>query len=983
MHRGGRDIEGGSHWSGWAASLCLGAVIAALGLTLHDGGPEAHPAPVVGELTFSGMGKESDFLLVWLLVAGTLGAFALIGRCRSWAVDRPQTRAAFDEYLTFAVLPAVLWCASQVLGRPFAGPPYFADLSLLYFSAVLVLLLLGASVAWRMGAHAAETYRETVAATVGAPVLAALSVICVTTAAARLFLLPDMMSGRFVGAAAATAFLFVAAASFLVLSGRVSKPGPGRIFAIAQAGLPLAFLALVLPPAAEGLPWDRTTPLTLAFLAPLVLAALFGYAALVSVWRRSDPVLPVMSIAAIAILVLFADGRPTPYGMDNPLDFYHHGEWLIPWQQWADFGKLPYIDYSPSHGLVDYLSGMLNDLLLDGTLAGFEQARQLVRGASALAAAVAIGRLAGPVPALLALLLFPVTGRYPIFIAVFCGLVFLTRHSLQSRPVRWLWCYLGAGTVLVLFAPGQGAMAVIACAPLALLHLWNAARETPRKLVAAGGGVLVLAGALLLLGPGEVVLAQVRFMLENRPLYGAVHGLDWGHSLAHDWPVNGAFWELVRNLWLPVALLSLAFAATRLWHGRFDIAGILREDRLVSFGGVAGLFLLLVVPHTIGRIDAGGPSRAGALSVFALALVGLPLAWSMAARVRTGLVVALVAALGLLGPAFAHRLGVGDLLRVPQTVRSIAPGERAVDGVSVGLPALGRTIVREPLVARMVPLKAALDGWLRPGETYLDLSNANAQYFYTERAVPVESGAVLTLPAAAMQIRSVARLRRAPPPVLLLGTLPSGAGPFTLPLRAPILAEWVFEQIRDGIYDVVFVEPFLFAVRPERLTGPLPADAGQKDFLARLFAPPHLAKLPAVWGASFDEDWSGPRAEIESLEGAAGAQEVAAGRFEMSGHRARFEIEPGPDADFLLFELTCATGKATGRGRVTVDGGVSLEFDLLSGLHVVPLDADPLVLYAGRVETLRLGLDLDPRCSGASVSRFEKAARRHGASVQR
>ncbi|WP_193180968.1 hypothetical protein [Nisaea sediminum] len=981
MERTGRHGKCEGHWSEWAASLCLGAAVAALLQKVHVGGPETHPSPVVGELTFSGAGKGGDFLLVWAFAAGTLGAFAAIAFFRFRFADDPETRASFREYLTWALLPAVFWCASQVLGRPFSGPPYFADLSLLHLSAALILLLLGASVACRLGQLAADRYRDWVAVAVGAPVLAALSAICVTTAGARLFLVPEMMSGRGVGALAAAAFLLVYLGSILVLTGRLPERYLGRIFAAAQLGLPLAFFALILPPAAEGLPWERTAPLTAAFLAVPALAALIGYAALVPAWKRKGATLPVMSIAAIAILVLFADGRPTPYGMDNPLDYYHHGEWLIPWQQWAGFGKLPYIDYSPSHGLVDYLSGMVNGLLLDGTLAGFEQSRQLVRGASTLAAAFALGRLAGPVPALLALLLFPVTGRYPIFIAVFCGLVFLTGRNLQSHPVRWLWCYLAAGIALVLLAPGPGAMVVIACAPLALIHLWRGVRQMPGKLAFAAFGVAVLAGGLFLLGPGEIVLAQIRFMLENRPLYGAVHGLDWAHSLARDWPVNGAFWELARNLWLPAMLLLLVTAAMRLLRGCANPVAALREDRLAVFAGVAGLFMLLVIPHTIGRIDAGGPSRAGALSMFALALAGIPLAWSMAASVRTGAIVALVAALGLLAPAFAHRLSVTELLRLPQATRAVLPGESAADGAAIGLPALGRTVVPEALLTRMVPLKSALDGWLKAGETYLDLSNANAQYFYTGRAVPIESGAVLTLPAEGMQSRSVARLGEAPPPVILLGTLPSGAGPFTLPLRAPLLAGWVFEQLRDGIYDVVFVEPFVFAVRPDRLTVPVLSATAQRNILAKLFAPPPLAKLPSVWGASADADWFASRSDVETLEGAAETQTPEPGRHRIFGTQARFDIQPGADADFLLFELACEKGRGAGKGRISVDGGSSLEFDLSSGVHVVPLDVDPMVLYAGRVETLRLDLDLDPHCAGATVSHFEKAARRSAVPV--
>mgnify|MGYP000474718952 CR=1 FL=1 len=88
MEQSDGDRGGGYHWSEWAASLCLGAVLAALLLKVHPGGAEPHPAPVVGELSFSGAGKSGDFLLVLTLAAGSLGALALIAACRRWSRKR-------------------------------------------------------------------------------------------------------------------------------------------------------------------------------------------------------------------------------------------------------------------------------------------------------------------------------------------------------------------------------------------------------------------------------------------------------------------------------------------------------------------------------------------------------------------------------------------------------------------------------------------------------------------------------------------------------------------------------------------------------------------------------------------------------------------------------------------------------------------------------------------------------------------------------
>lgn len=989
------EAAAGLHWSEFAAALCVGMAFAAFSVVLFPAASEPHPALVVGELTFSGAGKRLDFLFVWLAVAGTIAAFAGIVQVRSRALVDAGTIALFREYLAYCCLPAIVWCGGQVLGKPFASPPYFADLSLVWLSVLLIALLLFSCIAWRYcEARREMDFSASVGNTITAAMFAGFSWIALCVAASRLFLLQDTLTFRFVVLGAAVVLSGAFGAGLLLLLGKLRVLDRARALRrlnlIAQAGLPLAIFALILPPSAAGLPWPRIAPLSTEFIVVLTLLAIAGYVCLMAAWRREERgqgglAIPAVSVGAIAVLVLFASGQPTPYGMDNPLDYYHHGEWLIPWQQWASFGKVPYIDYSPSHGLVDYFSGMANDLLLDGTLAGFPEARQLVRGISCIAAAFAVCRIGGPLPALLSLLLFPVTGRYTVFVAIFCGLVLLTSKQLQRAPVRWLFAYFLTGTAMVLLAPGPGAMLVVAFAPVALLHLVRGLRTEPRLLAIAATCVVAICGVSLLMGPGKVVVAQIQFMLENRPLYGAVHGLDWARSLAYDWPVNGASWELLRTLWLPAMLVLFLFSVPRIWLRRRAIHEVLTDDPRAVLAFTSALFLFLVIPHTIGRIDAGGPSRGGALTVFALAMICLPLAIHLPRWSRVTAMVGISLILGLLAPAFGHPPGFRSVFAAPSATSPAVNGKMSVDGAATGIPAFGRTLVHPALVERISVLKAALDGWLQPEETYLDLTNANAHYFYTGRLVPVESGAFLTMPAEAMQIRSVTRLERDPPPVLLLGTLPSGTGPFTVPLRAPILAGWVFSKLRSGRYQVVQRGPFIFAVTPDRLSVPAPVKAEQSALLRQVFAPPKLVRLPSVWGhstqASGDEEFFRDVVEPDVEPVGTGIKDMISGVFEISPGHSVFDIAERTKgaAGLLMFELNCI-GPNEGRpplgsGRVIADHGGYLDFDLLPGEHVVPLDADPMTLLQGSTGGFRLELEIDQRCGAATVGSFRLASR--------
>jgi hypothetical protein len=125
---------------------------------------------------------------------------------------------------------------------------------------------------------------------------------------------------------------------------------------------------------------------------------------------------------------------------------------------------------------------------------------------------------------------------------------------------------------------------------------------------------------------------------------------------------------------------------------------------------------------------------------------------------------------------------------------------------------MGLARLRNNDVARLTTLARSLDDWLRPGEMYLDLTNRNAQHFYLGYPAPMESAAYFNLVHPDQQRRSIARLERETPPVVLLK-----AGEDRLkqamPLRAHLLYRWVV-----GLdYSPVLRGDLVFLVRPDRL----------------------------------------------------------------------------------------------------------------------------------------------------------------------
>ena len=59
------------------------------------------------------------------------------------------------------------------------------------------------------------------------------------------------------------------------------------------------------------------------------------------------------------------------------IDYFHNGEVTLPMQQLVSFGKLPYRDLVPIHGLCDYYYGLVSELFFDGSYLSLNAAKSV------------------------------------------------------------------------------------------------------------------------------------------------------------------------------------------------------------------------------------------------------------------------------------------------------------------------------------------------------------------------------------------------------------------------------------------------------------------------------------------------------------------------------------------------------------------------------------------------------------------------------
>jgi hypothetical protein len=318
----------------------------------------------------------------------------------------------------------------------------------------------------------------------------------------------------------------------------------------------------------------------------------------------------------------------------------------------------------------------------------------------------------------------------------------------------------------------------------------------------------------------------------------------------------------------------------------------------------------------------------------------------------------------------------------------------------VGIPALGTGVMDPAHVGRLSETRRLLDDVLDPGETYLDLTNRHAQYFYFDRRPPIESGAIYNLVAEGQQLRAIAALRRDRPPAVLVSSdnILHDGGPAGL--RAPLV-------YRDALlapgYAQVVTPRQLWLLRVDRLAR-LPADGKFRVLdvdgspsgpLNAVLRPPPLRGIPAAWGRSANR----LEAAMALVGGPAGARPSVVesavpqgrGRYRVDGRAPAVVLDvaawnvDGRDGGILSFEFDCErTGALPSMEIRWASAGqdcseeASVQLEGHEGRLMVPLDASPAWLLARKIRVIRIGL-VDGRACRTFRIDDVKLLQRHGA----
>ena len=745
----------------------------------------------------------------------------------------------------------------------------------------------------------------------------------------------------------------------------------------AQAGLPLLFIDLIPAPVSVGVSPVRIQ----AMLYLLVLLLVFsGYLDIFRRLRnRHDSVsLFIWSPIAMAAILVFIKIPIMDTAGWFPSDFYHNGEYLLPWKLWSQFGQIPYWDHVPARGFDNYLSGIWATIFLSSDAPSFIFAEKITQGLYLLFVFFGLRSAVGTLPAFVSLLFYPIDDRL-CWINAVCAVVLVGLFVLRNRVDRSLWPSLWflIGTGLVLYAPGQGGLVVMSTLPIGLYWFFLAVRKHPRRTLKILAITLACTGFLFMLTPlGKMLIGAIRYGWEQAPINKIANGIPWHLGFFQAHPMNSILWEMVRSSWIFIGFCAGCIAYND-WREEKDLS----RGTIAVLGFNIFLLALLYIPRAAGRIDPGSWTRLGIVSwVFLFIYFPLLFFWPR----KIGSTVAGILLLSLFCGSTSYpllqwynlRINHWGVLTLPSIIQKpsvrLRETEKLKNAEDQGLPSLGMTAMPSEQLTELAAVKRLLDRFIRPGETYLDLTSKSAQYYIFNYPPPIECGAIYNLYSKGQQSRAVKQLKKLRPPIVYAWPALTGDGGKSS-LRSHLVSRYIlenYEPITDG-KNVFYVDPNRLKETDTNGLGLVKTDRNELDKM--VFWMSNMNRLPLAWGKS-----------IESLENRAAIQIFSINLHQQSQvhdlepmGKGKFAVE-GKDP-FLVFDLShnYLSGNQVGLLLIDIDSninpqpedtiqvfwkneihgfdeGFSVKFNWDNSKMLVPLDSVPSWLLGGVVKELRI-----------------------------
>lgn len=547
-----------------------------------------------------------------------------------------------------------------------------------------------------------------------------------------------------------------------------------------------------------------------------------------------------ITIVSVGILRVFN----IPDGILN-VDFFHMGEMTLPMQQLLSYGKLPYFDLVPIHGMCDYFYQIWNYLFFDGTYLSFNGA--LVVGN--LIFVIFYGILfyhtieSRKVAVLFMYACIPffvnLAGMRYLFVFAFFFLMFSKKVKKNSLTYLWWWVLLSI--LAISWNASLGGAAALGFLPSVLFRLIKEVRkelpffwkEKRRKLLISYGVLFVIGICFI-----PLFFKIVAYLRENTGTTLYVNGMEMLKEVE-----EAASYFIPGFLNTQGAFFLKAFCVV-------GAIGICLYDSAYMEAVTLTLSSLVLANYAYVRYEEG--LRAKILGIFFLALVLVFIMGKQAAdevRGRKQKAACLFLSGFLVMAANDTLLLTKDNVlpagTIPASLEMEIGGKTVEDpivyisGEQTGLKRIGSGFVRGNTLNSLNNIEHVLSQSLEGEKAYLDLTNGIAQTVILDRETGMSYTSGYNISNQLLNTHAIEELKENPPSLILIAPYIK-LDDVPLSLRAMQLYEYV---LGEG-YEPYQYENVIYMIKGENKV------QGSKDgreAFAALMHREYLAGLPAVW----------------------------------------------------------------------------------------------------------------------------------------
>ncbi len=478
----------------------------------------------------------------------------------------------------------------------------------------------------------------------------------------------------------------------------------------------------------------------------------------------------------------------TPSGIMN-IDFFHNGEITIPTQQLFSYGKLPYFDVVPIHGLCDYFYGMINYLFFDGTFFSVNVATQV---GNLLMAMVLAGVIYATIPN--RKLAFVIIFLFAPFFSVYAGMRYFVFflfffvmfcQKVRSNTIWYIWWWILLSILAIGWNASIGGSVSAAFIPVIIIRsirdLPNALRELIHEKRSWASKKIALAyGSLLFIGISFIpIFSQiVLYLKENTGTTFFVNGMEMIEDFSNvsSYFVPGLVTEqgsfFIRTFGFLIPFLICLFYAFQKDDKECSVIG--KENTVILF-----LCIAIISNYAFVRYDEG--LRTNVISIFLCLLIAFTMLRKclfVNGRPKYEfaffIILIFIALFGTDGTLLVFPNQVCEIKKVETSQKITIMGETVEDplvyvtGDSVGIKRLGNGFISGNALNSLKNINYVLDEVLEDETTYFDLSNQVANYFVFDKEMATKYTSVYNISNDKMQTMAVNQLSKELPSLILL-----------------------------------------------------------------------------------------------------------------------------------------------------------------------------------------------------------------------